>query len=90
MKNMGMLMALAGMGAMSGYPDNNFRDTRSEDIPFEPKQPVIPKGCKEYWFDIDGCYPNWAGRDQVVFKCIAISEKSAIRKFNKWKLKNVT
>lgn len=54
-------------------------------IDFTPAIPPIPKGCKEYAFDIHGefskdGYPKML-RVDVVFKCIALNDKSAIRKF---------
>ena len=74
--------------AMLANQQRSFSHNPMYDLPSEPKNPIIPKGCKEYWFDINGCYPNLAGRDDVVFKCVAANEKSAIRKFNKWKSKS--
>lgn len=47
--------------------------------------PVIPKGCKEYFFAIDGRFSTEKMlRSECVFKCVASNEKNAIRKFNKW------
>ena len=80
-------LALLAM-AMLANQQGSFSHNPMYDLPSEPKKPIIPKGCKEYWFDINGCYPNWAGRDDIVFKCVAANEKSAIRKFNKWKSKS--
>ena len=90
MKN-GMKSQLAMLAmSMDMMPQNtNFRDTRSEDIPSSPKQPIIPNGCKKYCFDKYG----WYGIEKmkcshIVFECIAANEKSAIRKFNNWKSKS--
>lgn len=87
MKNMSALMALTVMGVMtSGYPDTDITDTRSEYIPYAPKDPVIPKGCKEYFFNIDGDYSIESMlKTETVFYCIASNNKVAVRKFNKWK-----
>lgn len=38
------------------------------------KYTVMPKGCKRYTFKYEG----------KVFACIAINQKSAFRKFQKW------
>lgn len=55
-----------------------------DDIDFTPKQPPIPKGCKEYFFNTLGDFLN--KNDGVYcFKCIAINDRSAIRKFEKWR-----
>ena len=51
-----------------------------------PKEPVQPKGTKEYLFNIDGELPNQANIKSVVFKCFALNDKNAIKKFKKWKL----
>ena len=45
--------------------------TREEDIDFTPKEPPVPKGCKKYSF-------------HGGFETIASSEKSALKKYNKW------
>lgn len=43
-----------------------------------PAQKVIPKGCKEYYF---GHHPD------EQWSCIAINEKSARKKYDKWLIK---
>lgn len=94
---LGLLTALA----VSGIDDDIFGDVKLKDfhktgntslideqkniIANFPVEPPIPKGCKEYAFDIHGefskdGYPKML-RVDVVFKCIAINDKSAIRKF---------
>jgi hypothetical protein len=45
---------------------------RSEPPP--PKEPVIPKGCKKYVFK----------ESFGTLEVIAINEKSAMKKYNKW------
>jgi len=46
----------------------------------------IPKGCQQYWFSHTGeCRPDGMRYTDIAFKCIAISEKSARAKYNKWK-----
>lgn len=56
---------------------------------------VVPKGCREYWFNAAGephCMkgdtyqPFRILRSEVVFKCIASNEKNAIRKFKNRKV----
>lgn len=44
------------------------------------KQPVVPNGLKEYFFDLNGkIYKEHC--DNCVFKCYALNEKNAKRKF---------
>lgn len=58
-------------------------DLRPQDIDITPKEAVIPNGCKEYYFNYLGEFIN--KNDGVyAFKCIAISDKSACKKFQKW------
>ena len=67
------LLALAFLASMS----ESFAPQDHNHIPQaspEPKEPVIPKGCKEYFFG--------------EFKCVAINEKSAEKKYKKWQLAN--
>ena len=66
-----LLMAAAIMG--NGYAENS-NPARPEDIDTTPKHPVIPKGCKKYFFR-----ENFG-----VLEVIAMSEKSALKKYNKW------
>jgi hypothetical protein len=76
-------MAVA-MAMMSESIMNDNSEKPREFIPREEKDPKLPKGCKHYWFDKNGCYPNQIGinNGEVVFKCIARTEKKAIEKFN--------
>lgn len=49
-------------------------------------EPPIPKGCKEYFFNRDGDFSTEKMlKSECVFKCVALNDKSAIRKFNTWK-----
>ena len=75
-------LALAAIGDMSNLFDSNSK-TSINDIDFTPKEVPLPKGCKEYFFNSLGDFLNH--NDGVyTFKCVAISDKSAIKKFNKW------
>lgn len=59
-----------------------------KDIDFTVKTPPIPNGCKEYFFNSLGDFINY--NDGVYdFKCIAMSDKSAIKKFEKWRNKQL-
>lgn len=77
MRNKGALLAFA---AMAMATDMRFSSQISDEtlkngkhIPVKPK--VIPKGCSKFSFD--------------GFECIAINEKSALRKYNAY-LKTIT
>jgi hypothetical protein len=81
MKSGKMLAMLAILGALSqvnaGYESEGKNPTRPEDINGNPKQ-VIPKGCKEYWFNENGDFSTERMRhDEIVFKCIASNDKTA-------------
>lgn len=72
--------ALLGFMAMAMATDMNFSSQISDEtlkkgkyIPVKPK--AIPKGCSKFSFD--------------GFECIAINEKSALRKYNNY-LKTIT
>lgn len=65
-------------------------DLRPEDIDTHPAQPVIPKGCKEYWFNTNGGFSNGDFntrpilKTDVVYYCIASSDAAAKKKFEKF------
>ena len=71
----GKLGILAAMAAImgSGYAENS-NPLRPEDIDVSPKEPIIPKGCKKYVFK----------ESFGTLEVIAMNEKSAMKKYNKW------
>jgi hypothetical protein len=86
------LNGILGMAlSMAMMSETNFgRD--SEPMKFAPPKPfkkVIPKGCKEYWFFKSDGFANEKPNAsyEVVYECIASSDKKAIEKFNNWKNK---
>lgn len=83
-----IMMVAALIEGMNTPLGNNSFGRNIKDIDLSKKEPPIPKGCQEYFFNTLGDYTNH--NDGLYdFKCIAINEKSAIKKFNKWKnLKN--
>ena len=84
-KGLGMIaMAAALMADLNSPLDRNSKsDLRPENIDVSPKEPIIPKGAKAYYFDeVGNCL--YDVKHTAVFKCIAINEKSAIKKFNRW------
>ncbi len=60
------------------------------------KQKPIPKGCKEYHFNINGGFAYFENGEysekiklvDIVFTCVALNTKSAKKKFNTWKGNN--
>lgn len=55
----------------------------------KPKEPIIPKGHIYYWFRFDGTFLNEKQsermlKDECVFKCFALNDKNAIKKFKKF------
>ena len=73
-------MMAAAMLSLDTSNSNTIK-TSIDDIDFTPKKSPIPKGCKEYSFNQDGNFTTI--ESEIVFKCIAISEKSAIKKYNR-------
>ena len=69
---LGMLAVMSMM--MGSEYANNSNDLRPEDIDTRLKEPPIPKGCQKY------VYTESFGTLEV----IALNEKSALRKYNKW------
>lgn len=82
-------MALLGLAAaFSEGPGMYQEDIRKPTICI-PKEPPVPKGAKTYWFDEQGNFSSEQMRkDEVVFICIAINNKNAIKKYDRWKKKN--
>lgn len=79
----GALAAMAimfdGMAQSPIYTPNK----RVEDFNGNMPEPPAPKGCQWYYFDHTGSFIN-KNDGLYAFKCIASSDKSAIKKFNKW------
>lgn len=69
-----MTAALIGGGFGMDGMGNERNATRPEDIDTTPKEPIIPKGCKKYVFK----------ESFGTLEVIAMNEKSAMKKYNKW------
>ena len=83
MKSMGILSAMSAMAIMSGNVSFKNDDYIGDD--YRPlKEPPIPKGTQEYFFNANGEYStSHMRRDECIFKCFAINDKNAIKKFHK-------
>lgn len=79
------LLAMASIADIMGNPTGERRYTETELPPlFIGDKP--PTGSKEYWFDAYGNYSSERmEKERIVFKCFAINDKNAKRKYNNWK-----
>ena len=95
MKNIiGQLAAIAAITSLDStemYSDGTKEDNKTSMKTVSSNLAKIPpKGTKEYWFNEEGEFHNGLDgrkpirREDVVFHCIAISNKSAIKKFKKY------
>lgn len=95
---LGAYMAMASMFAMTDRDtmermSDYGRRAEEEGESKSPKIiiPPVPKGCKEYFFNNIGEFSNGTLeshkilRDECVFTCIASNDKTAKKKFDKWK-----
>ncbi len=85
-KHLGLLAMTAAM--CGGLPQHGFDNCiEPEDISVEPKKKIIPKGCKEYFFNPNG-YCNMVEDVHTVYTCVAMNRKSAYNKFKQWDKKH--
>ena len=79
-------MAMMGiMMSEMNYPRENKSRTF---IPKEKKDDIQPKNTFQYWFRKDGSFLSEKRdipmrKDECIFKCYAMNDKNAIKKFNK-------
>lgn len=79
-KSLGILAALS---LMSGYNPSLGQDFEASDVNIIPHTKRPPNGCKEYFFNSNGEYSTKQMlKSETVFKCFAVNDKNAIRKFN--------
>jgi hypothetical protein len=76
---MAMAMAMQdGQGMM-------FSGNEDKAVVYLPKEQIAPLGTKTYFFNQLGEFSTEKMRkDECVFKCFAINDKNAIRKFDKY------
>jgi hypothetical protein len=80
------LMMMAMAASMSEGSSMMFTGSGEDDamvyLPIEPKP---PKGTKEYFFNSVGEFSTESMlKAETVFKCCAINDKNAIKKFKRW------
>lgn len=91
MKKKSQLLAMLGMALAMSPPDQmndllNFEETPTLVIPPTEKP---PSGAKEYFFNQLGEFSTERMlKVECVFKCFAINDKNAKRKFGKWRKLN--
>lgn len=71
-------LAFMSLAMMAMMAEKNFgeipKETKRKYEPSKEPKKVIPKGCKEYVFN----------ESFGTLKVIAMNEKSALKKYNKW------
>lgn len=50
---------------------------------YQPARQIIPRGCKMYYFD-ENFEIYTSQPSNVIYQCIALNEKNAIRKFTRY------
>ena len=82
------LLIAEGLDKSFLLDDGKRTNLNPADIDTTPKQTIPAAGCKEYWFNKNGGFADGVNsrmrKDESVFYCHAINDKSAKRKFNKW------
>lgn len=79
-KKLNNLTLMASLMAMSG--GENMLDMNTEPAIEIIKDDIPPRGTKEYFFDSEGEFSTTSmRRTECVFKCFAINDKNAKRKF---------
>lgn len=78
-------MALLGLAAAFSKGTTMYEEDIRKPTISLPKEPPTPKGAKKYRFDKDGNFTTEEGmlKTDIVFTCIARSDKKAKEKFNK-------
>ena len=79
------LVAQEFMSMVASEDDLMFQKEQERNFPKKMKRPIVPKGCKTYYFDRYGQYRfDQMTNIELVFSCVALNEKSAFKKYNKW------
>jgi hypothetical protein len=86
MSKMKNITAMYGVMAALSMENEGYvigRDVFNEEpIDIQPKPPT---GTKEYFFNSSGEFSTESMlKEDVVFKCCAINDKNAVRKFKRW------
>jgi hypothetical protein len=89
MMSLAMISASMAQGNLNIMNVNNYDSANRKRQP-KPIEPPIQSGMKYYYFREDGTFKQYERdgamlKDEVVFKCYALNDKNAIKKFNKFK-----
>lgn len=84
--SLAMMMAIQEQGVKYNQGEDNHREKPKK----YPKEPIPQKGMKYYCFREDGTFKQYERdgamlKEEVFFKCYALNDKNAIKKFNKFK-----
>ena len=97
-KHLGMILGMYAMSEMTHAKEHQEfieeiekpvfkKHSRKFEPNAEPKK-IIPKGCKEYFFEENGKFEPYEYKGvNYIFNCVALNEKSAVAKFERF-LKN--
>lgn len=93
MSSKSKLYTMAMVGAMLSSMAQTSEREYYENEQKPNKEPIVPKGHIHYWFRIDGTFLNEKQsermkKEECVFKCFALNDKNAIKKFRKWSNEN--
>ena len=95
-KNFGLLMGMYAMSVITSAQEHqefmkdieqSSQRKKRKEIDFSRKiEEVKPKGVKEYFFTENGIFSNTEiAKVELFFKCFALNDKNAIRKFNSYR-----
>jgi hypothetical protein len=85
MKSNALLLAALAMSGNSFIAHGGGDDMFVSRIKSHSRPAKPPNGTKEYWFNQQGEFSTTGmKRDEIAFKCVAINDKNAIRKFNRF------
>ena len=78
-----LLSAFAMMAASTEKMTSSMTSKKTDELSVEDQ---VPKGCKTYYFSMDGTYTlTKPMKITPYYWCYAINEKNAIKKFKKFK-----
>jgi hypothetical protein len=79
--NLSSIYAIASIMSALDSPSMEHNKCSNPNLEYAPPKKMIPKGCEEYQFQADGKLTIY--EDMTYFRCIALNEKNARKKFKK-------